>query len=129
MTDSELLADLADMLDRLDPVPTSVRTAAMLAGTFVGARWDWLELTPLAGVSVRGGARMWRSGAGVIEVADRVSGLLSIPVTRAELHSSAGAVPVAVDSLGAFSARLPAGRMRLVLHRPDSVPLVSGWFR
>jgi hypothetical protein len=129
VTDAELLADLAGMLDRLDPVPAAVRTAAMLAGTFVGARWDWLELTPMAGVAVRGGTRMWRCGAGVIEVADRVSGLLTIPVTRAELHSSAGAVAVAMDSLGAFSARLPAGRMRLVLHRADSVPLVSGWFR
>lgn len=129
MTDADLLDAVAGMLDRIDPVPTSVRTAAMLAGTFVGARWDWLELTPMAGVAVRGDARMWRCGAGVIEVGDRVSGLLSIPVTRAELHSSAGVVPVAVDSLGAFSARLPAGRMRLVLRRADSVPLVSGWFR
>lgn len=129
MTDADLLDAVAGMLDRIDPVPTSVRTAAMLAGTFVGARWDWLELTPMAGVAVRGDARMWRCGAGVIEVGDRVSGLLSIRVTRAELHSSAGVVPVAVDSLGAFSARLPAGRMRLVLHRADSVPLVSGWFR
>lgn len=129
MTDADLLDALAGMLDRLDPVPTSVRTAAMLAGTFVGARWDWLELTPMAGVAVRGDARMWRCGAGVIEVGDRVSGLLSVSVTRAELHSSAGVVPVAVDAIGAFSVRLPAGRMRLVLHRADGVPLVSGWFR
>ncbi|MGH3864432.1 hypothetical protein [Actinokineospora sp.] len=129
MTDEELLAELAGMLDRVDPVPAAVRTAAMLAGTFLGARWDWLELSPLAGVEVRGDARMWRCGAGVIEIADRVCGLLTIPVTRAELHSASGVVVVAVDSVGAFSVRLPAGRMRLVLHRADEVPLVSGWFR
>ncbi|MBC6446583.1 hypothetical protein [Actinokineospora xionganensis] len=129
MTDAELLAELAGMLDRVDPVPATVRTAAMLAGTFVGARWDWLELSPLAGVAVRGGARMWRCGAGVIEIADRVSGLLTVPVTRAELHSAAGVLAVAVDSVGAFSAQLPTGRMRLVLHRAGDVPLVTRWFR
>jgi hypothetical protein len=129
MTDNDLLAELAGMFDRLDPVPVPVRTAAVLAGTFVGARWDWLDLVPMTGVAVRDGARVWQSSAGVIEVTDRVSGLLTIPVTRVELHGTAGVVEMPVDAVGGFSARRPSGRIRLVLHRDGDVPLVSEWFR
>ncbi|CRK60297.1 hypothetical protein [Alloactinosynnema sp. L-07] len=126
MTDADLLADLAGMLDRLDPVPTRVHRAAVAAGAFLGARWDWLALTPTPAAAVRGEARIWRSAACVIELSDHLSGLLAIPVTRVELHSGEGVVEVPVDVVGGFSARV-SGRVRLVLHRDGDVPLVSEW--
>ncbi|MGQ0839371.1 hypothetical protein [Actinokineospora sp.] len=129
MTDADLLAELARLLGRLDPVPADAHAAAVLAGTFLGTRWDWLDLVPMAGAGVRGDACLWRADGVLVEVADRIGGLLTIPVSRAELHSAAGVTVLPVDAVGCFSAAAPPGRLRLVLHREGAAPLVSGWFR
>ncbi|HVK24917.1 MAG TPA: hypothetical protein VM677_26460 [Actinokineospora sp.] len=126
MTDAELLADLAGMLDRLDPVPARVHRAAIAAGAFLGMAWDWLDLIPAPAVAVRGDARVWHSSVGVIELSDGVSGLITIPVKRVEIHSGNGVVEAPVDLGGGFSADV-SGRVRLVLHRDGDVPLVTEW--
>ncbi|WP_436492659.1 hypothetical protein [Actinokineospora sp. HUAS TT18] len=126
MTDADLLAELSDLLDRLDPVPTRVHRAAIAAGTFLGVAWDWLDLTPLPTLAVRGDARVWHSTAGVIERSERLTGYLAIPISHAELHSADGVVALELDEVGGFSAQV-TGRFRLVLHRHGDVPLITEW--
>ncbi|SDC92788.1 hypothetical protein [Actinokineospora iranica] len=132
MTDAELLAELAGLLDRLDPPPPRVHAAAVLAGAFLGVDWDLLDLVPQPCAAVRGDGAVWRRGEDVlIELGARVTGLVAprLGVAHAEIHSREGARVLPVDEVGCFSGDLPSGRVRVVLRRPGSAPLVSPWLR
>ncbi|MDQ3402193.1 MAG: hypothetical protein M3548_02215 [Actinomycetota bacterium] len=129
MSDRALLSELAGLLSRLDPMPPSVRSSAVAAGGFLGTTWDWLDLSPQLTVAVRGPAHVWRSAELIVEVGDRLAGIVTTSVTKLELHSASGVVVLSVDESGCFSADLPPGFIRIVLYREDSVPQVSAWFR
>ncbi|PPK64538.1 hypothetical protein V5P93_007007 [Actinokineospora auranticolor] len=131
MTDAELLAELADLLDRADPVPERVFAAAVAAGALLGIDWLPLELVAHAGVAVRGARAVWRGDDVLVELGPRITGLVApgLGVTHAEVHSRDGAEVLPVDGLGCFDAPVPDGRVRVVLHREAAAPLVSDWLR
>ncbi|GLW92503.1 hypothetical protein [Actinokineospora globicatena] len=131
ISDDDLLAELRTLLDRLDPMPARVRDAAVAAGALLGIDWDELELFTADRVLVRGDGEVWRGDGLVVELGARLTGLVDhdLGVSHIELHSRDGATLLLPDSVGTFSADLPDGRVRLVLHRSHAAALVSPWLR
>ncbi|GAA3004119.1 hypothetical protein [Actinokineospora diospyrosa] len=131
ITDDELLAELRTVLDRLDPMPNRVREAAAAAGALLGIDWAELDLIAAPCVPVRGVREAWRGDGLVVELSNRITGLVTrdLGVTHVELHSRDGLTILHLDPFGTFSTELPDGRVRLVLHRSNAVPLVSPWLR
>ncbi|MBM7770540.1 hypothetical protein JOD54_000744 [Actinokineospora baliensis] len=129
--DDELLTELRAVLDRLDPMPGRVRDAAIAAGALLGINWAELDLIAAPCVPVRGVREAWRGDGLVVELSNRITGLVTrdMGITHVELHSRDGAAILRLDAFGTFSADLPDGRVRLVLHRSNAVPLVSPWLR
>lgn len=142
--DLALLAELGRLLDRRDPVPDDVRAAAELAGELLRAPsdWEWLDVLTDTTTLVRQrvGARLIRFGGneitfdvelrrtgpsrlrlvGLIEPADGVG--------HVEVRWSSGAATVAPDELGyLYFEDLPAGPLRLVVHRPGRRSLATRW--
>ncbi|RLK60594.1 hypothetical protein [Actinokineospora cianjurensis] len=131
MSDDDLLAELRALLDRLDPMPARVREAAIAAGALLGIDWAELELFAAERVLVRGSGEVWRGDGVVVELGTRITGLVDhdLGVSHIELHSRDGSTLLRPDPIGTFSADLPDGRVRLVLHRSNATALVSPWLR
>ncbi|MFL6140865.1 MAG: hypothetical protein ACJ72N_03200 [Labedaea sp.] len=121
MTDDELLAGLAALLRRHDPMPDEVRAAAeaLFALAFPPPRWTFLE--PVAELAAaRSGSRTFHFADKEISVrlglrGARLTGLV-VPVLPVEVCWPAGSLLVAPDDAGFFVADgLPRAPLRLVV--------------
>ncbi|HEX4720887.1 MAG TPA: hypothetical protein VH333_00125 [Pseudonocardiaceae bacterium] len=134
MNDSELLARLADVLDRFDPVPAEVEMAATGAGRLAGRVASTLALVADGLPGARGGGRLLgfagdgrrveleiESDGSVVELTGVASGVAELRV-----RWPGGERVVDVDSWGRFTvAGLPAGPLSMVVRAPDAV---GPWF-
>jgi hypothetical protein len=136
MTDDELLARLARMFERFDPVPADLGHAVARAGRLAGTGTTALALVADGSAAgVRGGGRVlgFAGPAGRIDVAvdgDGVTCELTGLATVAGplwVRWPGDARPVDVDEWGRFAvAGLPAGPLSLlVAGTPDAV---GPWF-
>jgi hypothetical protein len=119
-----LLAELARLLRRMDPMPPRVLADAEAAGALL--RFDELLVTLLDTVpAARAAGRRLRlgrpGGEPVLELeirdvgpALRLAGLAP-PGTRLTVRAAAGEEHVPVDAAGYFTAEVPAGPVQLVL--------------
>lgn len=123
------LADLADLLGRLDPPPPRARTSGVVAGALLGVEATPMELVAEEGAPVRAAGGLWRSDALLVEIGDRVTGVAADGIDRVEVHTCEGVTEVRPDHLGGFAARRPPGLVRLVAHPAAGRPLVSPWLR
>ncbi len=126
MTGPALLAELAALLRRVDPMPARVLADAEAAGpAATGLLVPLVDTIP----PVRSAGRRMRlgrpGGESVLEVelrrvgrAVRVAGLAP-PGARLELRWPAGGAPVPVTAAGYFTAEAPAGPVRLLLTGQD----------
>jgi hypothetical protein len=130
-----LLAELARLLRRADPVPPAVVEAAEAAGALIAL--DWLELLADTVPLLRStGARRLTFGPDpLVHLEIRRTGPtvdivgLGPAHARLDLHSPETTTAVDLDEAGYFQClALPAGRLRLVLTEPGQAPRPSRWF-
>ncbi|MGH3434894.1 MAG: hypothetical protein ACRDRN_00340 [Sciscionella sp.] len=148
--ESELLAELASLLHRIDPVPQQVLTSALRAGAFLAAATnaDLLELlwdSAVSGepASVRGHsdvrALSFRAGEATVEVEISATnpdtlaivGLLTgyRAVTGIAVQSPIGCHESTVDSCGGFQiGPVPRGPLRIWLRTEHDGEALSEWF-
>lgn len=148
MDDDRLLAEIGDLLRRVDPIPGEVTLAARSALAWRNIDAELAELLhdsaldaePLAGVRGSGGG--WR--ALTFETPDGVTIEVEVGVERSKRSlagqiSPAGAatvvvrlpgaeMPVQVDELGRFQTNgLPPGPISLRCVLPDGRAIETGW--
>ena len=132
--DLELLARLADVFDRFDPVPTDVETAATGARQLVGRVASALALVADGLPGARGGGRLlgFAGGGRRVELEIESDGLtveltgVASGVAELWVRWPGGERAVDVDSWGRFTVTgLPAGPLSLAVREPDAV---GPWF-
>lgn len=127
--DRDLLAELAALLRRADPVPDDVRAAAeaVLALAFVPPEWTLLR--PAEGAAVRAARRSFRFSAGEISIrvdlhGGRLAGLVS-PAMAVEVCWPSGSRHLSPEDSGFFTLEdVPRGPLRVVAGRR----YVTRWF-
>ena len=127
---SDLVAELRGMLRDLDPVPTGVREAALMAGSLLGVDWRRVELAEVALPVLRGAVRMWvRDPDITLQLGDEVTGVVApeLGVTHVDVQGIAGGTRLVVDGRGSFGGPGVTGRVRFVLHRAGAEALVTPW--
>jgi hypothetical protein len=134
-----LLAELARLLRRMDPMPPRVLADAEAAGALVPTRFDELLVTLLDTVpAVRAAGRRLRlgrlGGEAVLEVeirdlgpALRLAGLAP-PTARLAVRHATGTADVPVDTAGYFTTEVPTGPVRLQLTDPAGRTCATAWF-
>jgi hypothetical protein len=140
-----LLAELRDVIDRVDPVPDRVLAAARASFAWRTIDAELAELTadsldnPLAGVRTNGSARLLTfeaSGVEVeVEVADtgstrRLTGQLVPPsAARITLRWASGSIETSADEMGRFTLDgVAAGTVSLAILQPGAThPVVTSW--
>ena len=129
MTD-DLLAELAALLRRIDPVPDDVRAMAEAVLDLAFVPPEWTRLEPVAEpLLVRAGRRSFRFGAGGISVridvhGPRLEGLVT-PAMDVEVCWPSGSRRVRPDGAGFFRLDgIPRGPLRVVAGQR----YVTRWF-
>jgi hypothetical protein len=124
-----LLADLARLLRRLDPMPPRVIEDALAAGALVHPRAELVVLaeTVAAVRSTGRRLRLGRAGEPLVEVeirqvggVQRLAGLA--PAAPLAIRHESGDVEVHVGAGGYFTVEVPAGPIRIALDDAE-----SGW--
>jgi len=146
MEDDALLADLAALLGRVDPVPPEVTLAARSAFAWRALDDELAELlydsavdeAPLAGVRSAGGPRMLSFGGADLTVelevapdgpARRLVGQLVPPgQAEIEIRHQAGSLETAADELGRFAiGGVPAGPMSIRCRSAKGQAVSTAW--
>jgi hypothetical protein len=131
-SDKSLLAELASVLHRCDPIPESAYTAAEAAFALASVEDGWELLVPLDPLPTRSEARTFRFGATDISVEVRLRQLpwgvrldgLVTPATDLEVRWPTGALPCHPDAAGFFRIdELPNQPLRIRLRSH-----VTPWF-
>jgi hypothetical protein len=125
-----VLADLARLLRRLDPMPPRVLDDALAAGALVHRpRAGLLVLADTVSAARSAGRRLriGRAGEPLVEVeirqvgdAQRLAGLAT--ATPLTVRHESGEIGVHVDACGYFTVEVPAGPIRIALDGAE-----TGW--
>jgi hypothetical protein len=128
--DRDLLAELAALLRRVDPVPDDVRALAQAVFDLAFVPPEWTRLDPVAEpLLVRAGRRSFRFAAGEISVGVDLRGpsLVGLvhPVMEVEVHWLTGSRRVRPDAYGLFRLDdVPRGPLRVLVGQTH----VTRWF-
>lgn len=128
--DHDLLAELAALLRRVDPVPDDVRALAEAVLDLAFVSPEWTRLEPVAEpLLVRAGRRSFRFAAGGVSVRVDLRGAALVglvhPVMDVEVHWPTGSRQVRPDAYGLFRLEdVPRGPLRVLIGHTH----VTRWF-
>jgi hypothetical protein len=128
--DRDVLAELGELLRRVDPVPDEVRVAAEEALDLAFLPPSWTRLEPVAEPTLmRAGARSFRFGdkETFVKVDVRGPALVGVvfPITDVEVCWPSGSRRVRPDESGLFQVDdLASGPLRVIVGRTR----VTRWF-